>query len=74
MTQFGDRVFFESYDDEGEPIVVEGVVEAEFTEPLEEDAMQRLNYRVRTRDGRVFTPYAHECKTWARASNERNTP
>lgn len=62
MDMVGKTVWFHSHDDEGEPIVVHGTVESVFKEPVSEDALQRLNYSVRTDDGRVFTPYASECE------------
>ena len=61
MSQVGSVVSFFDFDAEGEEIHVFGKVEKEFNEPLEEDPLQRLSYRVRTLDDRVFTPYAHEC-------------
>lgn len=57
----GRSVWFHDYDAEGEEIVVHGVVAHEFTEPPEEDPLQRLNFSVVADDGRLFTPYAADC-------------
>ncbi len=63
MSAVGTTVEFQDWDDAtGDEITVRAVVEAEFTEPLEEDRLQRLNYRVRTPAGQVYTPYADECR------------
>jgi hypothetical protein len=62
-SMLGRQVIFQEWDDEsGEEILLQGTVEEEFAEPPEEDAYQRLNYRVRTPMGRCYTPYACECR------------
>lgn len=57
----GKTVSFDEWDERGKPVVLRGVVIDEFREPRDEDPYQRLNYVVRTEDGKVYTPYASEC-------------
>ena len=61
MSAVGTTVKFPEWSDSGEPITLTGVVLSEFTEPVEEDRYQRLNYHVDVA-GKVYTPYASECR------------
>ena len=56
------QVAWWDYDAQGNDVLLQGTVEAEFREPEWEDRNQRLNYRVRCANGEVYTPYASECR------------
>lgn len=61
MSKVGQAVGFYDYNARGEEVRMVGVVLREFTEPMCEDPLQRLNYSVKCGDGSYHTPYAHEC-------------
>jgi len=57
----GSMVSFSDWDDStGDPIIVTGKVESEFTDP--DERYHRPSFHVRTAGGRVFTPYSDECR------------
>jgi len=61
---FGKRCHFDEWTSGGKGIILSGIIEGGFREPPEEDRHQRLNYRVRTDDNRVFTPYESEVRIY----------
>lgn len=56
----GKVVQFPEYDEAGNDIMLTGVVESDFTDP-DDYEHYRPSFRVRTAEGKCYTPYQDEC-------------